>query len=464
MHLYWSITSNIKRRYNTEIRDYELLGDKALAAWPWTTGNSMGKRCRIESVDFIPDNVEEPQAEQHPLLVSFARNTAPKQLEDVEAHFVDVGETGGKKLQFVCDDMEWRGAACETAMPADYFVAVYNKKRNSLQLIETTAQFSMRPKLPLESRSYNDNDDEEADNSKSVAQQRDDLLQMFGSRKAKRRNNAYRREQNQEVSAEKATTVAEAAIDLLKKNEDLEHRDADGDITSRPLAPPHNLEAENAADAYPLEHLMTPLEWEEISAKAEKAIAELDKIKSPTNPGWHPLPFMYLLNVVRAHDINAETRLKRVIACFYLQYLLAFIKGPRKISPSAMNRLHLKLDMSRDHYRCMIERFTTKQPGEENVLLIRTLGLDDRAIYYTVVVWMTIEGFRQCGHLGELAQALKITPKELAQFAQRVGAKLQRSKSTSAGDYSKFKVNLVVPLKFPEIAREKRKKRRKSRR
>eukprot|EP00171_Calliarthron_tuberculosum_P013737 IDg13737t1 len=417
----------------------------------------MSQQAVIEKVDFLPgkDDDEQQQPLEHPVLVSFPRNTAPPQLGTALPTLYrakDGSDGDGQQKQLVCrtEEMEWRGRQCGTEVPTDYFVAVYNKKRKTVELIETSAQFYMRPRLPADEHHEDDISDDD-DGAKTGAQQREELMKLFGGRKSKRRMAAYRRDEKQLVRPEMAASVTEAASELLQKNINVEMQDAEGDLTSRPLAPPHNIDADTPEEAYQLEHLMSPLEFEETRTKAEAAIEQLLTLESPENPGWHPLTYLYLLRNVRDRDISADTRVKRVIACFYLNNLIAFFNGPRKISKSSNTKLRRKLDVSEDHLRCMLDRFTMKRLGDDNPARLRTGELDDRVIYYTVVVWMYIEGFKQCGHLGELAHALKMTPKELTHFAIRVGGKLQRSKTTVKNDYSKFKVNLSAPLKFPEI-------------
>lgn len=426
----------------------------------------MAEPAVIEKVDFLPnDEDEDSQPLEHPVLVSFPRNTAPPELKKAQPVLMNANEdtesvTGDKQLVCRTDEMEWRGKECGAQVPLDYFVAVYNKAQNTINLIETSAQFYMRPKLPADTSALNkDDDDNNAEEPKTGTQQRDDLLKMFGARKSKRRMAAFHRDQSQIIRPEMAASVADAAGELLKKNTNMEMQDEEGDLTSRPLAPPHSIDAKTPAEAYPLEHLMSPLEFEETKAKAETTIEQLLSLKNPENPGWHPLTFTYLLKIVQSQELNAESRLNRVVACYYLNQLIAFYNGTRKISRLSVSKLQRKLDISGDHVRCMLDRFTTKKLGDDNSRL-RTAEMDDRVIYYAVVVWMIIEGFHHCGNIGELAYAFKLTPKELAIFALRVGAKTQRSKKTDVKDYSNFKYKLTVPLTFPVINRAKLKKRK----
>lgn len=435
------------------------------------------KRIRASTWDSLDDVTEDMKPhEKHPALVEFRPPQTAESLAAAKFIRSDMksepkakdDENGNENDNMVAhvDGMKFVGERLPVdtfAAQTRTFIAVLEKATGELHMIETADFYRMRPREPLEGSANMDDDDAEEDNIEedknlTVAEKRANMLRLFGNKKSLKRYENYERKNKQIITSDAARAEAQKAADLVAENEAQNEQEGDG--TSRHLVPPHNAETSDPTQAYPLEDLCPPECYEEFKIDSIKAIEEL-RGNNPQNPGWNSYTFLLLCQVA-GDTIDDDVKLRRAVACFYLNMLVNIINGPPRIHPSNHKELSQKWYISEFGLGELLRMFMERQTGKSRNDLTQTTRSKDKIVYYAAVLWLTIGDFRNVQGLGKIADALKITHKEMAQFVQRVGGKLAKDKGTTASNYGKFRARLVTPLVFPSIKVEKR--RRKSRR
>ncbi len=428
----------------------------------------MPKRCRVEDVHGLPDErLGSERVIQNPILVTFPRGTNPTGPEKANLKlFPDTQNRNdsneGRTEVLVCNanGSEWEGKTGSTQFPALYYAALRSKKTGKIRFIEIDSHFAMRPRL-LQAPQLEEPEDESAANTsnKNRYEKREDLLKTFGGSRARQRYNAFRRDEIRDgvVKKQYAEAVVEAAA---KQHADDKKNVEEEDETTRRLAPPHNMEATSADLAYPLDGLMSPHEWNAIKKQADDLLLQYDREKQAKQKkpnGWHGITWKFLFQVLGDDNIDASTKHTRIMATLYLNILISLAKCRRRVARSDRKHLKKDLDIDEEHVSSLLERFTeTMYKPDGTIFQEKSVATGDKLCYFAIVVWLTIAGFVHCGNMGELAQALEVTSKNLAQCAVLVGGKLHKKKSQER-DYAGFTVTLRVPLKFPPLNRRKTK-------
>lgn len=430
------------------------------------------QRYVVESVKHLPEKKKgaEPLV-NHPINFKFSHDKTPPGCEKPDiSMFADPQTPANKLLSCKADGVDWEGREGGDMQNVTCYVGIRSKKTGTMRLVEVDSHFALRPRL-LKPAVSDDSGSEAEDlpegsarrkrrKSLSNVEQREQVMSMFGGARTLNRYEAARRNQyRQGMVAEDYTQ------ELVKAAE--RQREEDGDalggthLTTRHLAPPHNIDATEAAEAYPLEGLMTPHEWETLRAQADDLIRR-SKEESFTEiePGWDGVAWNFLMHVLASVGVDADTTRTRAMAALYLNVLIKFAGvGGMWYSEAICRRLQGELGIDEEHVNVLLETFAEKTSNENGVVEYQKgHASDDKLRCFAIVAWLTVFGFVHCRHIGELGGALGITAKDVAIHATRLGGKLHRKKGAERS-YETFTITLNVPLVFPALAKSKLRKR-----
>ena len=438
----------------------------------------MAVKCSVETVDWLDSATDfSNESQQHPVLVDFRPKRKAEEFDEANVRLKAAKTDGEGKFEpdevfAQVDGLEYRGFRNVDNADIDTFIVARNKKTGECHLVETEMLFTVYPSVCTKDSQQNSSDKEEMEegedkgeegkpekSTQSRMEMREQLMEHFGSSKSKRVVQNIRRQMEQKMSDKWITQYTEKAGAMVAQSKTESQNASSGDGTSRYLAPPHNIDAKTPEEAYPLEKLVSEQEFKELQMMASNALADLrDSSSAPTNPGWHEFIFRMLLQV--AHDKSDEDlRLRRAMACYYLHFIVKLIRMPRRMTRSSQTKMAEELRMHENHVQVLLERFM--EPELDTLEFVRTRSLSDTLVYTGTVLWLTIEGFKNCKGLGEVAAALNVTPKEMTMIVVRLGGKISKRKSNS-DELSDYRARLVVPLKFPviNVSRRRKSKRR----
>eukprot|EP00178_Gracilaria_changii_P025277 TRINITY_DN77_c0_g1_i1.p3 TRINITY_DN77_c0_g1~~TRINITY_DN77_c0_g1_i1.p3 ORF type:complete len:424 (-),score=63.29 TRINITY_DN77_c0_g1_i1:7278-8549(-) len=372
-----------------------------------------------------------------------------------------------KRTRFISDEqvqisIDMFGNADNTEMVAtrahhelnyDYFVGIRDKNTGNTKLVEIDSLYALRPALPDDIKTikeYKEDDKKEM----SYTEKRTELLQSFGGKKSVQRLRKYQRDRITEEKVERrmAETITNAA-EAMRERDSRQGISLTVHETTESLAPPHDNTATDPLHAYPLVRLLSAPEILALEQEA-KAVIEFSKDpKTSGNPGWYPLVWDVMQNVI-SNDDSEELKLQRIQALIQLHYLLVLAHSPAKITSEVQNTFFEQMAVEDEVLQCLLERFTS--PTDRKFVRTKSKLDSNRIITHAVIMWLTALGFNNCMRLGELSAALKINISVLLRVATNLGCKIRKQKDQSGPN--KFSITLKVPLKFPRLKKKYQRK------
>lgn len=434
------------------------------------------KRCRAESFDPIHEATDfQNEDEQHPVLVEY-RPAPTTELDETKLTFGKAG-VANKKLSragnksanksnevLSCElgKMQYRGHRSCTKEFVDTFIVVRNRKTNELHFVESELRYTMRPISRVSSSNPEEDEDEimeeeanqEKDDSRSITEQREELLRLFGARKSQKRYETVRREAQQRIRSDLALEHATKAAELVAKQE--EKTQPIGDGSTRHLVPPHDLTCKDPAGCYPMLGIATPALIDHLREVVKNDMEELNagvEEKLEDDSHWYEPAFNFFL-AVRGDVISEEVKEERAVACYYLSILIRLNHEREQIGLGDQKKLCSDLKMTPALVRDLLDLFF--EPNGKAYR--RTRDLKDKMMYYVAVLFLTLKGFKKCEDIGHVAGALRITPKEMVRYLMRVGAKMSKPRGCGNSQYSEYVARLEAPLVFPKIEVKRRRR------
>ncbi|CAN8061767.1 unnamed protein product [Agarophyton chilense] len=332
----------------------------------------------------------------------------------------------------------------------DYFVGVREKKTGKTKLLEVDSLYSLRPAARSDMKTINEQEGEDEPKEMTYAEKRKEVMQSFGGKKSLQRLKKYERDRITEEKVEEsmAETITKAA-NAMRERDTEQGITHEAQETTELLAPPHNKAATNPKDAYPLIGLLSAPEILALDQEATAMIDLAEDSSSLENPGWHPLVWDIMQNIL-SNDDSKEVKVFRVQAIMHLHYLLALANTPNRITRDVQNTLIEQMAVDDEVLQCLLQRCTSATDRKH----MRTKSKLDanRITTYAVIMWITALGFKNCMRLGELSAALGINNTVLLRAATNLGCKIRKQKEQTGPD--KFSITLKVPLTFPRLKRK----------
>lgn len=356
------------------------------------------------------------------------------------------------EMRATANGQEWRGQRGFHELNVDYFVGVVNKKTGDMDLYEVDGSYRLRPSRRSGLTESGDEEDE-AEEERTYAEKRNDLLNEFGGKKSIQRAAKYQRDKITEDKVDEKT-----AFNINQAAKEMRARDAEKGIshtivqTTEAMAPPHDNAATNVWDAYPLLGMLSPLEMSALEQEAAAMIELSDESGLHENPGWTPLVWDILRLVIGRKESNASIRNTRLQAAMHLHYLIVLAKGPISVLNKERRNFMESMAVDGAVLDKLLERYTTRKVrvADKRSCRIRTSDDATKIVIYGIVMWLTASGFKDCRRLGELADALSVSFKLLLKHAQGLGCRVLKSKDRYGPNA--YSITLTVPLKFKAIS------------
>lgn len=342
-----------------------------------------------------------------------------------------------------------------------YYIGVLHKPSGKMRLVQTDTVYTLRPHVSQKNGTliWDEIDaaekkaEENGDNEKTYWQKRSELLKTFGGKKSVQ---LLKRYEKNRITEDKVDEKATEHANILTK--DMLERDAAQGIrhntidTTESSAPPHDNDAENPNDAYPLDGLLSPTEVEELSDATALVVESLTE-GSAENPGWHSLVWSVLQSLVAlgTPGEDPDDQLKTRLQCaMHVHYLITLAKSPKRMTSKVRSDLLANMAVSGNTLAQLLHRFTTSQTefGYKDSRVRTPEDLENLA-KHAIIMWMHTLGFQNCGRLDELADALGISLKLFLWYALSLGCKVRKQKDMSGP--KAFCITLQTPLTFPKV-------------
>lgn len=426
--------------------------------------NLARKRVRVDAVVPLPQHDDdEERVISHPSLLSLGDSVDAENLDAMSLRVVRrkvqgqaVDNDGELEMIANVAKREWHAQRGYNEMNLDYFIGVRNRKTDVLQLFQIDSMFSLRP-FAYRKRNIDDEiDATEGEERQTYREQRAELLQTFGGRRSQLRMERYQRDR---ITDEKVDEKAQEQLNVAAR--DMITKDAREGIhyfqkaTTEQMAPPHDNNATSPEGAYPLEGLMSSIE---LSALAQEAQSMIEVCADDTtlveNPGWHPLVWNVLIRLATENSQSSSVRLRRMQAAMHLHYLIELSKCPTRIRRRERVELMQRMAVDEGILDCLLSRFTVADSKYAAKARLKSQASELRITVYGILMWLTTNDFTNCGRLGELSKALRVSLSLILSHAAQLGCKVKRKQGPGAkNDPGGYRLSLPVPLKFPEIRR-----------
>ena len=416
---------------------------------------SPGSNVVIDQVTFLDDDGD-PNTVNSPSLLTLPSRAHKSAFENMTVRAVkrmrvsgdsEDPEEQGWEIQASSHVGDWHASHQETVLNLDYFIGIQNKKTGTMQLVEVDRTFCMRP---IAGRGRKEVDDDEED-QKSYAQQKKELLEKFGGGKQLRR---YEQNQQNKITDEKIDDSTVVGITTPAKY--MQERDRAAGIriqlvpTTEHLAPPHNNAATVPEECYPLHGLASQFEINALHSEAMQMIELAEDPNPLENPGWLPLVWFILQEVLQNKQLDPNLRATRIQAAMYFHYLAILSSGPKTITEHIFADFMERMALEEHVLEHLLDRFAIRDARfRRKKSWVRRPEDEQNVQAYAVVLWVTANGFKDCRRLGLAATALGISLKLLLRHAERVGCKLKKVKDVKGPDA--YSITLKAPLKFPEV-------------
>lgn len=396
----------------------------------------------------------------HPNLLSFIPGAAPRDesQRNLLLRLEQKARDGTVTVSAVEQSTGERWNSC-CATSSDYLIAIVNRKEGSAKVLEVAREYRLTRKVI--SAVPTGADGEKSADDRTHMEQRIDLLETFGGKRAQDRQAKIRRNA---ITDERVTS--EVANQLNFAVEEHQQKDAAAgvnDSTTSVLAPPHNASASRVEDAYPLVGLMPAVVFSFIRSVATSFI---DLVRDPhddpkmSNPGWHDLVWDLMIQATEAGkncEVGSdgfEEMSHRVIAAIYLHYLLVLSGAGDNIGLKDYQALKDSMAVPDNVFDRLLAQFTEHISNNRNHMRFRSERLKTQLLYIAVVLWLTANGFSVAANFEELASSLRISMAKLLIHIAHVGGKVKRIRAgTNTSDEFAYRAFLTVPLTFPPIRR-----------
>ncbi|XP_076027176.1 DNA-directed RNA polymerase I subunit RPA49 [Genypterus blacodes] len=197
-----------------------------------------------------------------------------------------------------------------------YYVGVLNKQTKQME-VHSAQIFNMQPAVPGEATEA----EKLQDASQTYRDKVDSLIEAFGTNKQKRALSSRRLNQvggemlHQAVAKAANTVIDEKGLEALQQ--EVAQTESQGDLALH--LPPCNADAHTPEDVYPLDNLLSPVEFEALEQAGSKLAAiTTEELQKMRDEGGHLCVVKHLENL--PSDGDAREKITR--CSFYLSLLL----------------------------------------------------------------------------------------------------------------------------------------------
>ncbi|XP_037112631.1 DNA-directed RNA polymerase I subunit RPA49 [Syngnathus acus] len=332
----------------------------------------------------------------------------------------------------------------------NYYVGVLNKKTMQMEL-HSAQFFNMQPVIQGEASGMDD-----TDTTQTYKEKVDSLIEAFGTNKQKkaltsRRLNKVDSNMLQEAVIKAASTVInEKGVEALQQ----EVADMEAQAALAPHLPPYNADADSPENVYPLDGLLSPMEFkalEEVGSKMAELTAE--ELQTMTESGGLLCVVKHLENL----PSDEEARKKMACCAFYLSMLLKL---------SRQNNISRKFGMEEGCPRIVqnkiLRTFTVETFNNHRVLNMVSTSMRAKLTAHCLVLLLHMGGMT--ADLTLLHRDMGLTEARMIEVAKSLGLTLPRSyrgKNIADGLHDNHKqASLILPLVKYEQSGERRKRRK----
>lgn len=437
---------------------------------------------RIVTVeDVVPIGITLPQDKKasFPSLISFRVGRDPTysskvdlklrkrrrvQPDENETEADDADDAKTELFAEAKDGRVWHAEEGFHELFSQHFIGIRSKSTGKMRLVQINAMYGLRPYISQQAGSgfWEEKDgekdaEEHNDNEKSSMQKRLETLEAFGAKRSINRLTRFERNRitDDKIDDQAAIHINQAGLEMFQKDAGvgIHHNSLD---TTESSAPPHNTNATTPEDAYPLLGLISPQEFSSLEDSVSLLIDTMQDSteESRINPGWHPLVWDVLSSILTSTDGLSDVMRMRMCCAMHLHYLITLKNSRLKISSSVRQQLLEKMAVSDAILTLILQRFTVLQ-AEHGRRQARVISSENSSqiVNHAIIMWMYAHGFKNCGQLNHLANALGITFKVLVWQAASIGCKVQKVKDMEGG--AAYRVSLKTPLVFPPLRRKK---------
>lgn len=401
-------------------------------------------------------------ARKFPLLVQFASGCKPasQELSSIQGQqslqFVKnkttskvllKAEVGKRKFLAVEND------GGDNELGSQYMIGVVDKKRKTMRLVEVSGEYLMRPKEIVEPIVEGGDVDvgggRKDDEGKKLEYKelRSKLIEGFGGRRAKVAQK--RRQRNDDISGGlgvKDVKMLDSALDQrIKADEEAGER---FENTSRHLVPPHDINATDPKDAYPLHGLFEYRVLELLKKEVDQIIDWIRSGKGNEEPSYSDFSWQLMKLAVTQMDSeqadeDSQLYRNRVLSALYLHYLIVYSRIPDKFGKQEVADLFESTYAPKEVSENLLELFAEK--GERGAMHTKTTELQDKLIYYALIMWLTTCGFKT-KDIDSFVAAFQMRQKECLLHLKFLGCSIKRFKKEGEVGY---RIALNTPLEFP---------------
>lgn len=309
-----------------------------------------------------------------------------------------------------------------------FFIGLWDKDENQLRFTDVDACFTMEQRLKGVNLSANEFTLETAE------QQRNSLVESFGTRKSQQRlkETLGKKLEDKDIDSGLAANIKEKVKELDDRAVEVQ--------PSYDFLPPHNIDATEAADLYPLSGLIPSEIMDNLDLKMVLKALKKRKIFKVLKDSWEELPLGLL---EKASEFETD-RLKVLV---YLNILLRASKLDRVVKinrPEQWAVLIANTTQNEFLLRHILSTFFLEKTEKSGTKYIRNKVLTDKLLTHIVILAFIANDFSLSPD--KLGQALKMTAPKVITYIKSVGAK-----RPGKGDFV-----LKPPLEFPTARKQRR--------
>lgn len=354
-------------------------------------------------------------------------------------------------------------ATQSTTSGVQYLIGCFNPASSALELVECISPvFTLTRHLEKQETIVENEDGPISQNTllrtdgKSKYQAKKELIETFGSRKAKR---AKRSRERGRITTDSISTGTKELLE--KRSQALIDKAAAGGDTADPTAtafmaarrrmlPPFDLEATKVEDVYDFAAIISEEDAKILLPRVKELEGLLRKLSSAMlveRQKKKPLPTFIHRHLLRLHQIEPKLRKKNLVRVAYMHALIQMTALPRRVKSLADGASPPQLPEK------LLERgLGTFALPEGNNTWNRTSFHVDKLLIYACVVALALENFTVDPSL--LAGDLHAPVAKLKELFKELGCLPVRRKAEE-DKKARQVMMLNVPLKFP--IRRKRK-------
>jgi hypothetical protein len=311
-----------------------------------------------------------------------------------------------------------------------YFIGLWDKEEGQLRFTDVDASFTMEQTLKGVNLTANDFSNQTAE------QQRNALVESFGTAKSKQRLRAAMGKQLDDKDLDSGL-----AANIKEKAKELDERPAEP-LSVDDYLPPHNIDATEPGDLYPLSGLIPSELMEIIDIKLLQKAFKKRKVFKALETSWEAFPYSLL-------EKASEFETERLKVLTYLNSLLRICKLDRALKVNKSEQWGVLVANTTQNevlLKYLLKTFFLEKTEKAGTKYVRSKVLTDKLLTHIIILSFIANDFTL--NPDKLGPSLKMTTNKLVTYVKSVGAK-----RPGRGDFV-----LKPPLEFPSVIKRQRRR------